>query len=63
MLKTKSDQNTHLNASNCTTLTNFLGGTCPRTPLAKRMTSKSEKKYCPPPPKSWLRHCLEHIFR
>ena len=34
-LKTKSDQNIHQNAPNCTILKNFLGGACPRTPLAK----------------------------
>ena len=27
--KTKSDQNTPLNASNCTVLKNFLGRACP----------------------------------
>ena len=36
-LKTRSDQNIHQNAPNCTILKNFLGGACPRTPLAKRM--------------------------
>ena len=32
-LKTKSDQNTHQNAPNCTILKKFLEGACPRTPL------------------------------
>ena len=34
-LNTKSDQNIHQNAPNCTILKNFLGGACPRTPLAQ----------------------------
>ena len=38
-IKTKSDQNTPYNAPNCTVLKNFLGGACPRTPLAIRMAS------------------------
>ena len=38
-LKTKFDQNIHQNAPNCTILKHFLGGACPRTPLAKRMAS------------------------
>ena len=38
-LKTRSDQNIHQNAPNCTILKNFLGGLYPRTPLAKRMAS------------------------
>ena len=46
----------------CTILKNFLGGACPRTPLAKRMTSicaacrfatckftNLKKKFLPPP--------------
>ena len=36
-LRTKSDQNVHQNAPNCTILKNFLGAACPQTPLAKRM--------------------------
>ena len=35
---------------NCTILKNFLGGACPRTPLAKRMASKPEKISWPPLP-------------
>ena len=31
-LKTRSDQNIHQNAPNCTILKNFHGGACPRTP-------------------------------
>ena len=38
-LKTKSDQNVHQNAPNCTILKKILGGACPRTPLAKHMAS------------------------
>ena len=38
-LKTKSDQNIHQNAPNCTILKKILGGACPRTSLAKRMAS------------------------
>ena len=38
-IKTKSDQNTPKNAPNCTVLKKFLGGACPRTPLAMRMAS------------------------
>ena len=60
--KTKSDQNIHQNAPNCTILKNFLGGACPRIPLPNRMASpcaacresdmqisKSEKKILGPP--------------
>ena len=32
ILKTRSDQNIHQNAPNCTILNKFLGGACPRTP-------------------------------
>ena len=38
-LKTKCDKNIHQNAPNGTILKNFLGGACPRTPLAKCMAS------------------------
>ena len=38
-LSKKSDPNIHQNAPNCTIFKNFLGGACPRTPLAKRMAS------------------------
>ena len=38
-LKTKSDPNIHPNAPNCTILKKFPGGTCPQTPLAKRIAS------------------------
>ena len=66
ILKTKSDQNTHQNAPNCTILNKFMGGgggAWPRTPLAKRMASpwatckfpNPKKKILPPPTKSWLR--------
>ena len=61
---TKSDQNTPSNAPNCTVLKNFLGGACPRTPLAMRMANsmslrdmqipKSEKKNSWPPPSQIL---------
>ena len=34
-LKTKSDQNVHQNAPNCTILKNFLGAACPQTPPSK----------------------------
>ena len=54
-LKTRSDQNIHQNAPNCTILKNFLGGACPRTPLTKRMAKK--KIIGPPPAKSWGRPC------
>ena len=37
--KTKSDQNTLLNAPNCIVFKNFLGGACPRTTLAMRMAN------------------------
>ena len=33
--------NTHQKISNCTIFLNFLGGTCPQTPLAKCMASLS----------------------
>ena len=71
-LKTKSDQNIHQNAPNCTILKKFIGGACPRTSLTKLMASpgaacrslrdmqipKSEKKiHAPPPAKSWGRPC------
>ena len=71
-LKTRSDQNIHQNAPNCTILKNFLGGACPRTPLAKRMAlpcaacrfvtckfpNLKKKNLAPPPPaKSWGRPC------
>ena len=59
ILKTKSDQNTHQNAPNCTILKIFLGEHAPKPPSKK--SEKSEKKSCPPPhPKSWLRPC--HII-
>ena len=55
----KSDPNIHQNAPICTIFKNFLGGTCPRTPLAKRIASpcaecrfatcKSPKNSWPPP--------------
>ena len=54
-LKTKSDQNIHQNAPNCTILKSFIGGTCPRTPLPKRMASRHanfqiwKKKFLAPP--------------
>ena len=35
-LKTKSDQNIHQNAPNCTILKKISRGACPRTPLASR---------------------------
>ena len=35
-LSKKSDPNIHQNAPNCTIFKKFLGGTCPRTPLASR---------------------------
>ena len=69
---TKSDQNIHQNAPNCTILKKFLGWACPRTPLAKRMASlcaacrfatckfpNLKKKFLgPPPAKSWGRPCI-----
>ena len=41
--KTKSDQNIRQNAPNFTILKNFLGGTCPQTPLTMRMASPNSQ--------------------
>ena len=50
-INTKSDPNIHQNAPNCTIKKNFLGGACPRTPLAKRFaprdTSRKRDAYSP----------------
>ena len=70
-LKTRSDQNIHQNAPNCTILKNFLEGACPRTPLTQRMASPcaacrfvtckfpnlKKKILDHPPAKSWGRPC------
>ena len=51
-LSKKSYPNIHQNAPNCIIFKKFLGGACPRTPLAKRMASLfqiSKENSCPPP--------------
>ena len=72
ILKTKSDQNTHQNAPNCTILNKFIGGAWPRTPLAKRMASpwatckfpNLKKKFLPSPSQILATPlCLCRIYR
>ena len=52
----KSDPNIHQNAPNCSIFKNFLGGACPRTPLAKRMASPCAAYVA-------LRHASFHISK
>ena len=68
-LKTKSDQNIHQNAQNCTILKNFLGGGMPTNPPSKahgfamrsmslrdmQIYKSGKKNSWPPPAKSWGR--------
>ena len=60
-LKTKSDQNIHQNAPNCTILKNFIGegGMPPNPPsfATCKFLNLKNKKFLPPPAKSWGRPC------